>query len=175
MRDLAHDENLNPDNVTEKQLRDKNLDPTVIDEIVFPVTITVAAAPVPVPVPVVRDTLLYVASTQSVGLVVIEVNKASAVVNNLPGVVAVVIVNVKPVPPDGDTVVATSEKIPAVPPVPPDVKDASKLPPASGMPLSISLNTGELTAEVNDPDVTLVTSKELPPFWKYWFAAIEVR
>ena len=35
--------------------------------------------------------------------------------------------------------------------------------------------TAELVAEVNDPDVTLVTNKELPPFWKYWFAAIEVK
>ena len=26
-----------------------------------------------------------------------------------------------------------------------------------------------------EPDVTLVTNNEFPPFWKYWFAAIEVR
>jgi hypothetical protein len=33
----------------------------------------------------------------------------------------------------------------------------------------------ELTAGVKDPETTLVTYKEVPPFWKELLAAIEVR
>ena len=79
---------------------------TVILVIVFPDTTTVATAFAPVPP--VNDTFVYVASSQSVGFVDIEVNKASAVLINLPGVVAVVTFNVKADPPAGATEVATS-------------------------------------------------------------------
>jgi len=138
---------------------------TVILEIVFPATTTVAIAPVPVPPA--NDTFVYVAFTPSVCFTLIVVINSSAVVTNFPAVFAVVTSNVKPVPPDGDTVVTCPTKDPAVPSVPPEVKDASKLPFGSGIPLSISLNTGEDTAEVNDPDVTVVSNNELSPFWKY--------
>jgi len=95
---------------------------TVILEIVFELTTTVAIAPVPEPP--VNDTPVYVSSTPSVGLTVIEVNKASAVVNIFPLETLVTTVAVAPLPPPL-VVVATSVKVPAVPPLPP-------LPPRAG-------------------------------------------
>ncbi len=97
-------------------------------------------------------------------LVVIDPNKASAVSTNLPFTFEAVTANTIPVPAplvEGVTVFSN-----AAPFSPPDVQDPNKLVPKSTSPVSWSLKIVEEVAELNEPEATLVTINEVPPFWK---------